>query len=113
MQDLLDPLPTKDIVIRETPNGEIFVEGLCRVRVEDAESALSVFEDGDADRTDRAGCVKSCSRSHVIALVYLEQRCTEASQAQEPGTGKMTQVGVCQLFMLVLSVIPRISTAAS
>ncbi|CAM9398072.1 unnamed protein product, partial [Sphacelaria rigidula] len=83
LQDLLDPAPSRDIVIRERPGGETFVEGLCRVYVTDAANATAVLEAADKRKTQApAGDSETSSRSHVVMLAYLEQRDSKGVLAQ-------------------------------
>lgn len=84
MQDLLDPSTSRDITVREKSNGETFVEGLCRVHVEDAAAAISVLEGGERHRAKTCDSGnESSSRSHAIALVYLDQHSSEGKDGQE------------------------------
>lgn len=67
MQDLLDPSTSRDIVIREMSTGETFVEGLCRIRVEDAATAIALLDAGGRHRAQaRDGLYEPSSRSHAI-----------------------------------------------
>lgn len=91
MQDLLDPSTSRDIVIREMSTGETFVEGLCRVHVDDARSAMALLDQGGRHRAQASdGLNQSSSRSHAIALVYVERRCAEGAGSNPRGV--LTQV---------------------
>lgn len=91
MQDLLDPSTSRDMLIRETSTGETFVEGLCRVRVEDAATAMALLDAGGRHRAQACdGLNESSSRSHAIALIYVERRCTEGALYNPRGV--LTQV---------------------
>lgn len=93
MQDLLDPSASKDMVIREKSNGETFVEGLRRIPVDDAANAISRFEVGDTYRAQNCSDgSESSSRSHVIALVYVEQRSAGGLQCNEPGVQMQVRI---------------------
>lgn len=81
------------MVIREKSNGETFVEGLCRVPVGDAANAMHHFEVGDKHRTQNCNdSSDSSSRSHVLALVYVEQRPARGLPSNQPGV--QTQVRI-------------------
>lgn len=91
MQDLLDPSTSRDMVIRETSTGDTFVEGLCRVAVKDAATAMALFDEGGRHRAQAGeGRNGQSSRSHVIALVYVERRCAEGALCNPRGV--LTQV---------------------
>ncbi|CAM9718705.1 unnamed protein product [Laminaria digitata] len=86
LQDLLDPSTSRDIVIREMSTGETFVEGLCRVHVDDAHSAMALLDQGGRHRAQASdGLNQSSSRSHAIALVYVERRCAEGAGSNPRG----------------------------
>lgn len=75
LQDLLDPSTSRDIVIREKPGGETFVEGHCRVDVSNAADATALLEVAVKRRAQTStDDNETSSRSHVVVLVYLEQR---------------------------------------
>ncbi|CAM9187798.1 unnamed protein product [Scytosiphon promiscuus] len=69
LQDVLEPSSGQVILIRERPNGETFLEGLSSRTVHSSSEALSILE--------RADDGEGSNRSHKVALVYLERRCTE------------------------------------
>lgn len=97
MQDLLDPSASKNMCIREKSTGETFVEGLCCIPVDDAANAINRFEVGDTYRAQNCNDgSESSSRSHVIALVYVEQRSARGLQCNEQGI--QTQVRIVSVL---------------
>lgn len=71
--------------------GETFVGGLCRIAVEDAATAMALFDEGGKHRAHSSdGLNEFSSRGHAIALVYVERRCTEGARSNPRGI--LTQV---------------------
>lgn len=95
VQDLVDPSTSREIVIREKSCGETFVEGLCRVDVTDEAHATHLIEEAEKRRAQAPTTFSDASsRSHVVALVYVEQRTSP---------GMLTKVGATTNYTMVVA----------
>lgn len=76
LTDLLSS-QSKALTIREKPaheGGGVFVEGLCRAPIENADEALALILSGDARRFTAATPYNaSSSRSHAVAIIHIER----------------------------------------
>lgn len=73
MKDLLNPLNTVRIAIRETVSGEMYLSGVREEQVSSAEEVLRLLEKGSMSRTTGSTRMnQSSSRSHAIFSVILE-----------------------------------------
>ena len=73
IKDLLDETKTSKVVIRETPNGEVFVSGAREELVTSYEQMIKCLEDGTKHRSTAATKMNSTSsRSHAIFTITIE-----------------------------------------
>eukprot|EP00877_Chromochloris_zofingiensis_P007002 jgi/Chrzof1/2555/Cz11g20060.t1 len=73
------------INIRETPAGEIILDGVTEVHVQSKEDIAHILEQGNACRATAAHKLnQESSRSHAILMISLDQRAKPAAAAQVP-----------------------------
>jgi kinesin family protein 4/21/27 len=88
MKDLLDPLSSMRIAIRETPSGEMYLSGVREEQVTSAKEVMRLVEKGSMARTTGSTRMnQSSSRSHAIFTIMLEHS-IHCSTPSENGSAK-------------------------
>lgn len=87
IKDLLDPLSSSPVQIREKQGGGISILGAKEEPAESAEEMMLLLERGSLCRTTGATLMNTqSSRSHAIFTILLEHRITRKQQQQAQGS---------------------------
>jgi hypothetical protein len=98
MKDLLDPLSTVRIAIRETSSGEMYLSGVREEQVTSAKEVLRLLEKGSMSRTTGSTRMnQSSSRSHAIFSVMLEHSIHHSAAPTEPGGSDSEAAGASRM----------------
>ena len=72
--DLINPTSDEPLVIREKPNGNLYIENISKIRLTSLEDIYEVLNKGDMNRsTAKTAMNNTSSRSHAIMMVTIMQ----------------------------------------
>jgi len=82
MTDLINPSIDEPLMIREKPNGSLYIENISKIRLTSLDDIYEVLNKGDMNRsTAKTAMNSTSSRSHAVMMVTITQ--PDSSQSNQ------------------------------